>query len=267
MEQTKEFGSILCLQKCPQCKDIKLERKFFVPIEKGVIENYKKAYKSRYGPVFKLYLFGSYARNEMKCGDIDFLLAWDQLELGKIIQEEIETFFDDFNMFFIENCPEIYERQRGCFTGENSLLVLKKFLEDNFWDFRTCEDYPDCLDCYRDNGNMSCKLPEEDWHADLHNYCLDKCRNRKREPFPSCCFGDNCVFLELTMDKRIKEEIVKILKHGINKFYELTPELKIKILEFTGKQSLFELKQQFEKNDDQRKFMVYRIDPLNGEKR
>lgn len=238
---------VLQLHKCPQCENTKFDREFFVLIEKQVIKNFKKALASKFGPILKsLYLFGSYAEKEPQCGDIDFLITYSEPKLMEFTRLEIEGLHSQFDFFF----PEEY-----------SLSELKSILKESFWDFRTCEDYPDCLTCYM---APNCRLPSEDYNSGFHTYCSERCRNKNRNPIPSCCFGD-CIFLKMAIRSQILGKIGDILKEGNIEFHE-TSDLKIKVLDLVIKRRIKELEEEFKHKKEKEDFQLYRINPVNGRK-
>ena len=239
---------VLELHKCPQCENAKFDRQFFVPIEKQVIEDFKKAKASKFGPILKsLYLFGSYAKKELQCGDIDFLITYSEPKLMEFTRSEIESFHSQFDFFF----PEEY-----------SLPELKSILKESFWDFRTCQEYPDCLTCYME---PTCRLPSEDYHSDFHTYCLDRCKSKNTNSIPSCCFGD-CTFLKMSIRNQILGKIGDILKEANVEFYEVSSGLKIKVLDLVRKRRIKELEEEFKHQKEKKDFQLYRINPLNGRK-
>ena len=239
---------VLELHKCPQCENIKFDRQFFVPIEKQVIKNFKKALASKFGPVLKsLYLFGSYANKESQCRDIDFLITFSEPKLMEFTRSEIENFHSQFDFFF----PEEY-----------SLSELKSILKESFWDFRTCEDYPDCLACY---GETNCRLPSEDYNSGFHTYCSERCKNKNRNSIPFCCFGD-CIFLRMAIRSQILGKMGAILKEGNVEFYEVSSDLKIKVLDLVVKRKTKELQEEFKHRKEKKDFQLYRINPTTGRK-
>ena len=239
---------ILELHKCPQCENIKFDREFFVLIEKQVIKNFKKAQASKFGGILKsLYVFGSYAKKETQCGDIDFLVTYSEPKLMEFTRSEMVTFQSQFDFFF----PEEY-----------SLSELKSILKESFWDLRTCQEFPDCLSCY---AEPTCRLPSEDYHSDLHTYCLERCKNKNRNPILSCCFG-HCVFLEDGIRGQILVEISNILKEGNIEFCETPSGLKIKVLDLLMKRRMKKLEEEFRHKKETRDFQLYRINPISGRK-
>lgn len=238
---------VLELHKCPKCENIKLDREFFVPIERQVIENFKKALSSKFRHILKdLYLFGSYARKELQCGDIDFLITYSEPKLMELTCSEIEDFHSQFEFFL----PEEY-----------SLSELKSILKESFWDFRTCDDYPDCLPCHEDSD---CRLPSKDYNSGFHTYCSERCRSRNRDSIPFCCFED-CTFLKMAIRSQILDKIGDTLKEGNMEFYE-TSSAKIKVLDFVRKPRIKELEEEFERKKGKQTFQLYRINPMNGKK-
>ena len=246
-ERENEVNEVFVeLHKCPQCENIKFDReKFFIPIEKQVIQNFRKAQTSKFGTILKsLYLFGSYAIKESKCGDIDFLITYSEPKLKKFTHLEIENFQDQFDIFFKD---EYYHSE------------LKSILKNSFWDFRTCQEYPDCLICYEE---PTCKLPLDDYHSGFHTYCLDKCRNKDKNPIPLCCF-DYCVFLEMEIRDHILTCLNKIIKDGILEFYEISPDLKIKVIDIIWKRKMKELIEEFKHTKKNKELKLYRINSHN----
>ena len=235
------------LHKCPECENIKFDRQFFDPIEKQVVKNFKKALASKFGPVLKsLYLFGSYAEKQPRCGDIDFLITYSERKLMKLTHSEIESFHSQFEFLF----PEEY-----------SLSELKSILKESFWDFRTCDDYPDCLTCYEE---PNCRLPSEDYNSGFHTYCSERCRSKNRDPIPFCCF-EGCIILKMLMRSQILDKIGNILKEGNVEFYE-TSGVKIKVLDLVRKPRIKELEQEFEHKKGKENLQLYRINLMNGRK-
>jgi len=239
------------LHKCSNCENIKFDREFFIPIEKQITENFRDARSSKFGTILKgLYLFGSYARKEPKCGDIDILVTYSEPKLEKFIPLEIETFQDQF-LFF---SPENY-----------SLIELESILKESFWDFRTCQEYPDCLDCYKDSGNFRCRLPAKDYNSDFHTYCFERCRNRNRNPIPFCCF-QYCTFLEMEIRGQILKEVNDSLKKENIEFCEVNPNRKIKVLDLIMKSSMKKLEEEFQFEERRENFQLYRINPTDRRK-
>lgn len=239
---------VLELHKCPQCENIKFDRQFFVPIEKQVIENFKKAQASKFGPMLKsLYLFGSYAKKEPQCRDIDFLVTFSEPKLMEFTNSEIDNFHSQFDFFF----PEEY-----------SLSELKSILKESFWDFRECEDYPDCLSCYEE---PTCRLPSEDYNSGFHTYCSERCKNKNRNPIPFCCFR-GCIFLRMAIRSQVLGKIGDVLKEGNVEFYEISSDLKVKVLDLVVKRRMEELQEEFKHRKEKKDFQLYRINPVNGRK-
>ncbi len=236
------------IPKCPQCENIRFDREFFVPIEKQVIKNFKNVQTSKFGPILNnLYLFGSYAKKEPQCRDIDFLVTCSESKLKKYIRSEKRIFRSQFDYHF----PEEY-----------SIAELESILKESFWDFRTCQEYPDCLPCHL---GPACRLPEEDYHSDFHTHCIKKCKKRKKEPIPDCCFGP-CIFLDMEIRNQILREISDMLKKEVMEVYEISSDLKVKILDIIIKQKIKELEEEFEHKKERKKFQLYKINLINGSK-
>ena len=125
---------VATLHKCSECENIRFDRSFFYPLEKKIKRNFQKIKKSTYGSfITGLYEFGSFSDGKLECGDIDFLITHDEIKLGKFIDFEIE-------IFHLQN--EVIS------LDEDPALVPESSLVKGFWDFRTCEEYPDCLECF-----------------------------------------------------------------------------------------------------------------------
>lgn len=240
------------LHKCPQCIDIKFDRGYFVRIERRIIQNFKKARTSKFGSILKsLYVFGSYAKKEPKCGDIDFLVTYSDPKLKKFTRSEIVTFQSQFDFFVLE---------------DYSPSELRSIIKESSWDFRICREYPECLVCSQESGNFSCKLPSEDYHSGFHTYCSERCRNKNRNPIPSCCFG-YCPFdrLEDEVRGQILVKLDDILKEGIVEFRDTRSGLKIKVLDLIMKRRMKQLEEEF-KHKKKMDLRLYRINPMNGKK-
>jgi len=96
---------------------LKKGRSFFVPIIKRIAKNFEKAKTMPYGSTLKrLYVYGSYARKENKCGDIDILYSLNKTRLKEILELEKEKLFCGLSEFDFKDCdeyPDCMEGERG----------------------------------------------------------------------------------------------------------------------------------------------------------
>ncbi len=241
-----KYSGLQEVHKCPECENIKFDRDFFIPLEKKVIKNFKGLLASEYGSILKeLYIFGSYAEKESKCGDIDFLVTYDREELKNLAQIRKEELWFEFDFFD----PKDYS------TSE-----LKEFFGSLFWDFRTCEEYPDCLSCHPESGGEKCNLPNEDYNSELHLYCIEKCKFKNKDPIPNCCYGE-CTFFGMSLQIKILNNTGNILKEDCMEFYEIEPGFKIKILDFIIKENVEQLQNEFNLQKKSKKLIIYKILP------
>jgi len=248
-QENENSREILEIKECPHCENMKFDREIFAKIEKHVIDNFKRAENSRFGATLKgLYVFGSYANEEQKCGDIDMLVTYSEPKLESFVRVEIDALYSKF--WFVT--PEEY-----------TFSEIESIIEKSFWDFRTCQEYPDCLKC---NGEYNCKLPDDDYHSDFHNYCLKKCKNRNKEPIPYCCFGE-CVFLEGEIRSKILEEMGDIMKKGKVEFQEISHNMKVKVLDLIWKRKRKDLEKEFKRQKKKKIFKLYKINPADGKKK
>ncbi|TFF87895.1 MAG: hypothetical protein EU550_02380 [Promethearchaeota archaeon] len=198
--------------KCIKCENIKINRKLLEPIENQVKENFQKAKNSKYGFLLKhLYLFGGYLKGKEKCCDIDFLLTYDGEKMVDYIDSRLER--------YSENLLE------SCFNDENNVVYVKKLLEflDNteFWDFRTCDEYPDCLECFEDEKcdyMEKFEMDSDEFYKGLHKYgvhtyCIEECSSPIRTNFgiPMCClFQNDCNFYRAGDENHFRNNQIKI---------------------------------------------------------
>jgi hypothetical protein len=81
------------------------------------------------------------------------LFTWDKEKLEKYARNQIKMFVakicdlydSDSEKLFIPDVTEILDTA-------------------DFWDFRTCEEYPDCLYCFEEEG---CHGYEKDFYSEL----------------------------------------------------------------------------------------------------
>jgi hypothetical protein len=91
----------------------KKDRAYFDPLVEKLAQNFERTLATPYGKFLKgLYVYGSYARNEPECGDVDVLFSVRQSLLRKetkALQNQMLLGFEELN-------------------------------------FKKCEEYPDCTD-------------------------------------------------------------------------------------------------------------------------
>ncbi|NVM30018.1 MAG: hypothetical protein HWN65_14340 [Candidatus Helarchaeota archaeon] len=237
----------IILHKCPTCMNIKFDRGLLGPLEKQVIKNFKLIKALKFGKILKnLYIFGDYAEGKPKCRDINFLVINDLQKLERLIRSEMKKFprqFDSLDWGF-------------------SISKFKAILEKSFWDFRICQDYPECLDCFYGEED-TCEFRMDDYSSYQHNYCLDKCSEEKKNPIPRCC-RTHCTLLHPNLYAYILKEIFTPLKEGIEEYWQdKSSGLKVKVIVFVRKESIKELEDEFEKKS----LTLYKIDYMNGTKK
>ncbi len=163
----------LGVRECAYCEGIKFDRKSLIPLEEQFYLNFQNVLQSDLKPVVKaLYMFGSYAMGRSQCGDIDYLLIIDEEGLKRLVEEGIDIFHSQFDLI-----DDVLEQ-----SGSQPII------DDSLWDYRTCREYPDCLDCH---GTRRCRLPEDDYTAPLHTFCLEKCKRGRSIP---CMPGRRLLF-------------------------------------------------------------------------
>jgi hypothetical protein len=229
------------LHKCSNCEKICFERKFFYPLERKIKRNFQKLKKTTYGSfVTGLFQFGSFSDGKSECGDIDFLITYDETKLKEIIDTEIEV---------------CHLRYAVMFSDEDSILIPESYLIKGFWEFKTCEEYPDCLEC---RGSRGCKLPDDEYMSPLSTYCISECKKRNKVRLPNCCFT-GCVFLNLQIKERISKDIYEILTEGEIDFTHRIPNMKIKVIDILLKKSIDELREEFDSMKVKKNLNVIRI--------
>jgi hypothetical protein len=185
---------------------LKFSNEFFLPIAEQIKENFNKAKKTELGKILKrLYFFGSYSKAVSECGDIDVLFTYSKTKLREAISLEIKRLRMD---------------------------------ECEIWSFKSCQDYPDCLSCYND---AKCKLPSKDYQSKVHSYCMEKCKNPKKEPLPECLEYD-CTLLDYEIEIALLNNLGDMLKEDV-KQYEDKEGLKIKVLDLGASSSIKEFKE------------------------
>ncbi|MBD3214206.1 MAG: hypothetical protein GF311_16470 [Candidatus Lokiarchaeota archaeon] len=120
-----------------------------------------------------------------------------------------------------------------CYNDENHVVYVKELLQflDNteFWDFRTCDEYPDCLECFEDEKcdyKEKFKKDADEFYSGLHtygvhNYCIEECSSpiRTNIGIPMCClFQNDCYYYKIGDEIRFRNNQIKIkiLKDLIN---------------------------------------------------
>jgi hypothetical protein len=216
------------LHKCQKCENIRFDRKVLSPIGRKIIQNFQKLRKTQYGSFLTgLYQFGSYSEGKLECGDIDFLITFDEVKLNEFIEEEIGFSQMYYNLIDF---------------GEDENQIPSSTLLNGFWDFNTCEEYPDCLDCHESG---ECNLPDEDYTSLIHTYCVRRCRKKIRIRLPDCCFSD-CMYLDRQIKNRISKDIRDLLTDEERiAFVLVSPDFRIKAIDLLMKRSVDELREEF----------------------
>lgn len=210
-------------------------------MEKKLIGNFKKLKSTKFSPLIKsLYIFGSYAEGKSKCGDIDFLIIYNEFLLFSIIKSIQEETWSEFTLFNYK---------------EYTLLGLENFFKSLIWAFRTCKEYPFCLRC---NDELRCKYPEDTDDSVVVNFCFKNCRLRKKDPIPYCCLEKCCIFI-CNIEDPIFERVTNILKNGCPEYYEISPNFKVKIIEFIRKPNLYALKREFKMKKRKKELTLIKV--------
>jgi len=229
------------LHKCLKCKNIRFSREILSPLEGKIKRNFQKIKKSTYGNFLTgLYQFGSFPEGKTECGDIDFLITFDEAKHGEIINSEIELFHLRYEMLS---------------DGGDSVFELKSCLVKGFWDFNTCSEYPDCLDCFH---TSRCHLPDEDYTSSIHNYCTTKCEKKRKIRFPECCYS-GCDFLYREIKNRIAKDIRELLTEGGIDFISITSHQEIKVIDIMMKNSVDTLIEEFNSMKIKKNLKIVRI--------
>ena len=216
------------LHKCVTCENIRFNREFFYPLERKIIQNFQEIKKTIYGLLITgLYQFGSFSDGKSKCGDIDYIVTYNEAKIKEIIDNEINLFHSYFELIYLQ---------------EDSISIPKSSLINGFWDFKTCNEYPDCLSCF---GSRGCNIPDTDYSSHLHTYCEDGCKKKRKYPIPSCSFSE-CYLLNGQIKERILKDIYEILTEGDIDFTQLSSDLKIKVIDIIIKNSTDSLKEEFD---------------------
>lgn len=208
-EEWEEFKGI----KCSKCKNIRFDREIFTQIKDKIIENFKKTKKSELGSILKeLHMLGSYARGEIKCGDIDITVTYNDQKKKKLIDDKLEEEFWGI-MGFIEAMEE--ERE------EVTVTDIKDFIHDSFWDFRTCEEYPECMSCCYESG---WEYTEDTDYESPYTCCTEKCesKNRINRGVPACCFWYRCIFIDRNFHSEVLKRLENKLLDGIEPYQKLS---------------------------------------------
>lgn len=229
------------LHKCPKCENIRFKRELLVPLNKEIKRNFQRIRRSRYNLfITGLYQFGSFSEGKPECGDIDFLITHDEVKLKKFLDMEVW-------LFHLQNDLAL--------TDDDHELLFGSNLINGSWDYRTCEEYPDCLGC-RYSGR--CNLPDEDYHSLLHTYCTTKCKKRNKDPLPDCIFSD-CEYLHDQIKDRILKDIHDILTDGEIEFIQYTPDMRVRVIDIIIKTSVDELRQEFDSMEIKKGLNLIRI--------
>jgi len=212
--------------KCPKCKDVKIKRKLLKSFVKIVKNNFKKL-KEEYEFLENLYAFGCYASKSRKCRSVDLLAIINKLSLKDVVMQWLK-----------QQREEIWKS----YTSEKDLDSVVNYLNKNaFFDFRDCQEYPDCLDCYTLEG---CSYEKGHWKSQP-NYCLLKCRYKKLplcmnvvEPF--CSWDQDS---ELTEPKRLfLKNLMDQLKNNADNALKVSG-LEVKVIRVLYSFSLEEFRQ------------------------
>ena len=228
----------LGVRKCAYCESIKFDRKSFIPLEEQFNLNFQNVLQSDLKPVVKtLYMFGSYAMGRPQCGDIDYLIIIEEEGLKKLVEDGIDVIHSQSDLI-----NDVLEQ-----SGSQPAT------DDRFWDYRTCSEYPDCLDC---RGTEWCNLPEEDYTAPLQTFCLERCDNG--DPFP-VCLGADCYFLNEEVKNHIFKRLLQMLTQGDIDYREYTPGQKVKVIDIVKKNSVKELIEEFQRTDPEKELKIVEI--------
>ncbi|KAF5087172.1 hypothetical protein DSECCO2_50960 [anaerobic digester metagenome] len=222
------------------CESIKFDRTSLISLEEQFNLNFQKVLQSDLKPVVKaLYMFGSYAMERSQCGDIDYLIIIDEEGLKRQVEGEIDIFRSQFDLLI---------------SGGLEQSRSEPVTDDNFWDYQTCSEYPDCLDCHETGW---CKLPEEDYYtAPLQTFCLERCDNG--DPFP-VCLGADCYFLNEEVKNHIFKRLLLMLTAGDIEYREYAPGQKVKVIDIVKKNSVKELIEEFQHMDPERELKIVEI--------
>jgi len=177
--------------RCSRCTHIKIEREFLEPIITQLKENFHRAKTSKYGSALKyLYVFGGYLRGNAQCTDIDIVFTYDKSKMDQYIDWYLGSY-----------TKNVLKRS---YNGENSEIDGKRLLQyldkSEFWDFRKCDEYPDCLVCFSDEGCLYEEINGDEslQPHEVSNYCIEKCNSIEQCNFgiPSCyIFPNECVWM------------------------------------------------------------------------
>jgi hypothetical protein len=226
------------VHECAYCEGIKFDRESLTPLAQQFDLNFQNILQSDLKSAVKaLYMFGSYAMGKSQCGDIDYLIIIDEEGLKRLVQEEIDIFHTQFDL--IDDLLEQPEPQPGT--------------DDSFWDYRTCSEYPDCLDCH---GARKCKLPEDDYIAPLHTFCLERCE--KGDPYPVCLDTD-CCFLDEEIKNHIFKRLFRMLIQGDIDYMECASGQKVKVIDIVKKNSVKELIEEFQRTDPEKELKLVEL--------
>jgi hypothetical protein len=131
-----------------------------------------------------------------KCEGIKFERDFFTPKVKRLAEnfKRARAFFGLTGLYLYGSYPEGEEK-----CGDVDVLVTydKKKLSNRseaLWDFRKCEEYPDCLPCFE----SGCPLPSRDYDSPVHTYCVEKCAIG--DPLPRCA---GCPFWEAQKEKQV----------------------------------------------------------------
>ncbi len=226
------------VHECAYCEGIKFDRESFIPLEEQFNLNFQNVLQSDLKPIVKaLCMFGSYAVGRPQCGDIDYLIMIDEKGLKRLVEDEIDAFHSQFDLI-----DDVLEQ-----SGSQPII------DDSFWDYRTCSEYPDCLDCH---GTRRCKLPKDDYNAPLNTFCLERCE--KGDPYPVCLDVD-CYYLEGEVKNYIFKRLLRMLTEGDIDYREYAPGQKVKVIDIVKKNSVKELIEEFQRTDPEKELKIVEL--------
>lgn len=111
------------------------------------------------------------------------------------------------------------------------------------WDFRKCEEYPDCLPCWE----SGCPLLSDDYNSPTHTYCVEKCR--VGYSLPRC--DDDCIFLEAQKRSQIFKAAEDALFDGVVRT-EKVSGMDVKVVDLYLRESAKAFEDEFTKRDEKK---------------
>ncbi len=235
MDECERCGSVIGEKnqfvepfKCLACKDIKFKRDLLKPILDQVRLNFKKGKQSKHGFILDhLYLYGSFADVKPECGDIDILITHNQQKIEDYIEDKQRDYRDELFISCFDVDADKFDIPR-----------LINFLEENdFWDFRKCNDYPFCLDdCCEQFPN--CHSFKD---SKIHRYCLERCKVKEKVILPQCCYGYECKMHKSMYKEEVstflRGPLYDIIKKQVDILFNHS-NLEIKVLHLSGAASI-----------------------------